>query len=89
VQVIGASIDPVKSNTKFAQKQGLTYPLLCDTEYELAKAFGVARPLVGVAKRTTFVIDEGGTVRLEFLKVTPRGHAAEVLAAVQELWGQA
>ncbi len=85
--MIGASVDPVKANTKFARKQGLTYPLICDIEYELATAFGVARPLVGVAKRTTFVIDADGTVRLEFLKVTPRGHAAEVLAAVQELWG--
>jgi peroxiredoxin Q/BCP len=86
VQIVGASIDSVKANQKFAEKNGLTFPLICDTEYELAKAFGVSRPLVGVAKRTTFVLDADGTVRKAFLKVTPRGHAANVLAAVKAIW---
>ena len=53
----------------------------------MAAVFGVARPLVGVAKRTTFLIDADGTVRRVFAKVTPRGHAAEVLATAREIWG--
>jgi peroxiredoxin Q/BCP len=86
-QVLGCSVDPVKANTRFAQKHKLEFPLICDTDYTIATAFGVARKLVGVAKRTTFVIDADGTLRAQFLNVTPRGHAAEVLAAVKEIWG--
>jgi peroxiredoxin Q/BCP len=86
-QVIGCSVDSVKANTRFAQKRKLTYPLICDTDYTIASAFGVARKLVGVAKRTTFVIDADGTLRAQFHNVSPRGHAAEVLAAARETWG--
>ena len=37
-------------------------PLIGDVgEHEVAVAFGVARPMVGVAKRTTWLIDPDGT----------------------------
>jgi peroxiredoxin Q/BCP len=85
-QVIGCSVDSARVNAKFAQKQKLEFPLICDTDYTIATAFGVARKLVGVAKRTTFVIDADGTLRAQFLNVTPRGHAAEVLSVVKEIW---
>jgi peroxiredoxin Q/BCP len=63
-------------------------PLVSDSgEHVVASAFGVARPMVGVAKRTTWLIDADGTLRKVYPKVTPKGHAAEVLAAVQEIWG--
>lgn len=87
MQVIGASVDTVKANTKFAQRYELSFPLLCDTDYTVSAAFGVARPMVGVAKRTTFLIDTDGTLRKVYPKVTARGHAAEVLAAAREIWG--
>ena len=63
------------------------FPLLCDTDYAVASAFGVARPMVGVAKRTTFLIDTDGTLRKVYPRSQARGHAAEVLAAVREIWG--
>jgi len=87
VQVIGASVDPVKANQKFAQRYDLAFPLICDTDYVVSAAFGVARPMVGVAKRTTFLIDTDGTLRKVYPKVHARGHAAEVLAAAREIWG--
>jgi peroxiredoxin Q/BCP len=90
VQVIGASIDTPAANRKWARKYGLRMPLIGrqgEEQQTVAAAFGVARPLVGVAKRTTFLIDTDGTVRQTFLKVTPRGHAAEVLAAAKAIWG--
>ena len=90
MQVIGASIDTPVANQKWARKYGLRMPLIgrqSEEEQTVAAAFGVARPLVGVAKRSTFLIDADGTVRQAFLKVTPRGHAAEVLAAAKAIWG--
>ena len=84
--MIGASVDSVKANTKFAQKYDLRMPLLCATDYTLASVFGVARPMVGVAKRTTFLIDPDGTARKVYAKVTPKGHAAQVLEDARAIW---
>ena len=86
--MIGASIDSAQANRRWAEKYDLKMPLIGDTgEHEVATAFGVARPLVGVAKRTTWFIDPDGTLRRIYPKVTPKGHAAEVLAAGREIWG--
>jgi len=88
VQVIGASVDNPAANQKWAAKYELRMPLISDPgEHVVASAFGVARPMVGVAKRTTWLIDADGTLRKVYPKVTPKGHAAEVLAAVKEIWG--
>lgn len=86
--MIGASVDSAAANRKWAEKHALRMPLLGDTrEHDVAVAFGVARPLVGVAKRTTWLIDHDGTLRKVYPKVTPKGHAAEVLAACRKIWG--
>lgn len=63
-------------------------PLLSDAGGELgvAAAFGVARPKVSAAKRTTFLIEADGVLRKVYAKVTPKGHAAAVLEAARELW---
>jgi peroxiredoxin Q/BCP len=87
-QVIGASIDRPQANERWARKYELKMPLIGKTEDDtVAAAFGVARPMVGVAKRTTFLIEADGTLRKVYPKVTPKGHAAEVLAAAKEIWG--
>ena len=86
MQVVGASVDKPAANAKFAKKYGLRFPLLCDTDYAISTAFGVARPLVGVAKRTTFLIDADGAIRKAYASVTAKGHAAEVLLAAGQLW---
>ncbi len=62
-------------------------PLICDTDYTVSSAFGVARPLVGVAKRTTFLIEPDGTLAKVYTNVKPRGHAAVVLEDCRSLWG--
>lgn len=85
--MVGASVDKPAANTRFADKHGLRMPLISDVEYTVAAAFGVARPLVGVAKRTTFLIEPDGTLRKVYQKVKPKGHAAAVLADCRELWG--
>ena len=88
MRVIGASIDKPTANEKWAKKYGLRMPLIGKTgEPTVAAEFGVARPMVGVAKRTTFLIDPDGTLRKTYMKVTPKGHAAEVLDAAKEIWG--
>ena len=42
--VVGCSNDPVEKNTEFATKEGFAYPLLCDTDLAVAKAYDSAKP---------------------------------------------
>lgn len=86
--IIGASPDRVEKQAKFKEKFGFPYSLLADSDHSLAEAFGVwkeksmyGRTYMGV-ERTTFLIDEQGTISHVFEKVKPAGHAAEVAAVL-------
>lgn len=81
--VIGISKDNVASHQKFKAKFSLNFPLASDTA-KVCEAYGVwklknmyGRTYLGI-ERSTFVIDEGGTVRAEWRKVSVPGHAEEV-----------
>ena len=63
----GVSIDSPFSLAEFADRNGLNFPLVGDTERELVDAYDVrtdfeAADLDGVAKRAVFVVDADGTV---------------------------
>lgn len=80
-------MDEPEANRRFAAKHDLRMPLISDTDYTVAAAFGVARPMVGVAKRTTFLIEPDGMLRKVYQKVRAKGHAAIVLCDCGEIWG--
>lgn len=59
--IVGCSNDDVTLNKKFAEEQGFTYPLLCDTTLAVAIAFGAAADSsAGKAARIAALIDETG-----------------------------
>jgi peroxiredoxin Q/BCP len=87
--VLGVSADTVESHKKFADKHGLQFPLLSDTEKKVIKSFGVwqkkslyGRSFMGIV-RTTFVIDAKGIIRAVFPKVKVDGHADEILKSLE------
>lgn len=87
--VMGVSPDGVASHAKFKGKFELPFPLLADESHAVAERYGVwgeksmyGRKYFGI-NRTTFVIDEEGRILKVFEKVKPKGHAAQVLEAVQ------
>ena len=89
--VLGVSPDPVESHGRFRKKYDLPFPLLADTDHKVALAYGAwgeksmyGRKYMGI-HRTTFIIDGDGKVVKVFRKVKPKGHAAEVLEALEEL----
>ncbi|MGC8783414.1 MAG: thioredoxin-dependent thiol peroxidase [Armatimonadota bacterium] len=91
VVVLGVSPDSVASHQRFAQKYGLTFPLLADEGAQVATLYGVwkekkqyGRTYMGI-ERTTFLIDEEGVVRRIFPKVKVDGHVEEVLEAIRSL----
>lgn len=81
VVVIGVSSDGRDSHRAFAEKHALPFLLASDESGELAKAFGVALKN-GRSTRVSFVIGADGKVKRVFPQVTPKGHAAELLAAL-------
>lgn len=87
-KVIGVSPDGVKSHRKFADKYGLRFTLLADTDTTLCNATGVwvqksmyGKKYMGV-ERTTFIVDEAGIISKVFNKLKPAGHAQEVIDAL-------
>ena len=66
VRPFGISRDSPWTHIAWAQTLDLTFPLLSDFNGEAIDGFGVPhefRGLRGVAERTAFLVDEGGTVR--------------------------
>src|SRR5436305_498660 len=58
-QRVGISADPVTKQQEFSDKYGFDYPLLSDSEREVAARFGVRRSFGPIpTKRSTFVIDQ-------------------------------
>jgi thioredoxin-dependent peroxiredoxin len=89
--VLGVSPDPVKRVKKFHDGQGLNFTLLADEDHAVCDLYGVwaEKSMYGKkywgALRSTFVIDAGGTVVHVIEKASPKTHAADVLAALEEL----
>lgn len=88
-KVFGVSPDGAKSHLKFIKKYDLNFPLLSDEDKTLLEKLGIwveksmyGRKYMGV-QRTTVLLDSDGKVIKVWEKVSPAGHAAEVLAALQ------
>jgi peroxiredoxin Q/BCP len=86
--VLGVSPDSVASHDKFKTKYKLPFTLLADPDHSTAEAYGAwgeksmyGRKYQGIL-RSTFIIDQAGRISTIFPKVKPKGHAAEVLAAL-------
>jgi peroxiredoxin Q/BCP len=89
--VWGVSPQGAKSKRAFREKFGLPFMLLADEDHQVAEAYGswvlkenYGRSYWGTA-RTTFLVDPDGRIARTWPKVKPEGHAADVLAALDEL----
>ena len=83
--VLGVSPDSSKSHLKFEKKFDLPFLLIADPDRTIIEKYGVwgekqlfGRKYMGV-NRTTFVIDEKGTIRLVILRPRSKQHAEEIL----------
>jgi peroxiredoxin Q/BCP len=89
--VLGISRDTPKEQAKFRAKYDLPYTLLADVDEKVCKQFDVlkeknmyGKKVMGI-ERTTFVIGPDRTLLHIYPKVTPQGHAEEVLALIEGL----
>lgn len=90
-KVIGISKDSVKKHEKFALKYALGVTLVSDEGTDICERWGVwaeksmyGKTYMGIT-RATFLIDAQGKIAQLWPKVSVKGHAEEVLAAVRAL----
>lgn len=83
--LLGVSADSQKAQAKFKDKFHFPFPLLADTDKAVIQAFGVWGPKKFMGKeydgihRTTFVIDENGTIDEVISAVKTKTHADQIL----------
>jgi peroxiredoxin Q/BCP len=83
--VIGISPDSQQSHQKFISKYELPFPLIADPEKEIIKSYGAWGPKKNYGKeyegllRTTFVVDQQGTIVQIFNKVNTKEHTQQIL----------
>ncbi len=90
-EVWGVSILGSGSKAAFKRKFGLPFVLLADEHHETAQRYGTwvqkqnyGRTYWGV-KRSTFLVDPEGLIARTWPTVKAEGHAAEVLAALDQV----
>jgi len=64
--LVGVSTDEFDTQCRFAGELHVPFPLIADTDKRIARAYNVLWPLVGLARRYTFVIGENLTVEAIF-----------------------
>jgi peroxiredoxin len=61
-QVLGVSMDSRFSNQAWAEKIGITFPLLSDWGGDVTKEYGLYNPKYKAARRVNYLIDKDGKV---------------------------
>lgn len=89
-EVIGVSPDSQEKHKKFIEKFNLPFRLISDSEKKILNDFGVwgekkmyGKIYTGV-HRTTFIIDENGTILKIFPKVKTKEHYEQIMKALAE-----
>jgi thioredoxin-dependent peroxiredoxin len=83
-EVLGISPDSAKTLAKFADTEGLTFPLLSDEDHSVAEAYAAwgekknyGKTYMGLI-RSTIVVDPEGKVTLAQYNVRATGHVAKL-----------
>ena len=88
-QVLGLSVDSVWAHKAFAEKMGISYPLLADFHPKgaVADKFGVYLPNKGIAGRAVAIINKAGKIawfkNYDIPVVPDMNEVAQALAAVK------
>ncbi len=84
-KIVGVSADSVKAQKNFAEKYGLNFPLIADTEKAVIKAYGAwgkksmyGKEYEGIM-RYTFVISEAGIIEKIITRVDTKHPTVQIL----------
>ena len=85
-EVWGISNGDTESHLKFANKNKLQYPLLCDQNNILRKQFGVPKKLGFIEGRVTYIINPEGIIKHIFEDIlNGPAHIKEAIKALKKL----
>jgi peroxiredoxin Q/BCP len=89
--IIGISKDNATSHKKFKDKYCLPFPLASDLDGKVCEAYGVwveksmyGKKYMGI-QRSTFIIDQKGSIKKIWRNVSVTNHAQEVLETIENL----
>lgn len=90
-EIFGVSRDSVRVHNGFKAKYDFPFDLISDPDEAVCKLFDIiklkklyGKEYMGI-ERSTFIINQDGTLVNEWRKVKVKGHVDEVLAAIQSL----
>ena len=83
--ILGVSADDLESHKAFSTKFSLPFSLLADPKRTIIEAYGVKMPVVGFAKRVTFIIDKNGVIQRILKDVDTKRHDQQVLEILKSL----
>lgn len=86
-KLFGISTDTEESQKKFHEKNRLSFDLLSDNGAKVVEEYGVKVPVLGVARRTTFIIDPELRIRSIARDVDPAFDAEWSAETLEELQG--
>ena len=80
MDVVGVSTDSAETLARFRAEHDLPFPLVSDRGSKIARAYRASWPLIGLARRVTYLVGRDRRVRLAFRSERdPRAHPARVL----------
>ncbi len=82
--VFAISVDDVQSQSKFVSEYSVPYAHLSDTEKKVCKVYAGLN-MVGLAKRSTFVIDKQGVIRKVFRDIDVKSHGSQIVDSLNEI----
>jgi peroxiredoxin Q/BCP len=81
--VVGVSRDPQATSDRFRQTLELPFPLVGDTEGRILGAYKVRWPVVGLARRVTYLVDKSHKIKLALHSEFDIGaHVSETCSAL-------
>ena len=78
--MVGVSTDDPATLQRFHDEQDLPYPLVSDAGGEITRAYRARWPILGLARRVTYLVGPDRTIRLAFRSErNVRAHPERVL----------
>ena len=78
------SIDTIDSQMKFVKDYSVPYLHLSDTEKNVCKTYAGLN-IAGLARRSTFVIDKQGIVRIIFRDIDVKQHGRQIVESLKKI----
>jgi peroxiredoxin Q/BCP len=86
-EVVGISVDDVKSHQEFSSKYKLPFTILADLGGKTSESYGVLRDykMTQIASRQTFLVNPDGTIVKHYPEVDPDTHTELVLTDLKTM----